>query len=265
MVHARLFGIESTSQETISHMVPLLLAKISIPHRAKPLVRRERLLRLLHDNVQRRLTLISSGAGYGKTALLVDYAHDTTLPVCWYSLDESDADLSVFVAYLVASLGQRFPAIGSTALDELVADSNLDNRPSSLARLLLDVIERQTDGLFCLVLDDLHHVLCSPEIVEFLNTFIRFKTDRCSLIISSREVPQGLSLAYWRAYGEVLVLDAALCFDGDETIALARLRQSGLSHAELAWLTEQSQGWVTAILLMMDSWRGSGAPRSVPA
>jgi LuxR family maltose regulon positive regulatory protein len=48
------------------------------------------------------LTIVSAAAGYGKTSALVDFARHSPMPVCWYTADERDHDLGVFVSYLVA-------------------------------------------------------------------------------------------------------------------------------------------------------------------
>jgi len=66
--------------------------------------------------VDRKLTLISAPAGYGKTLLLTDFAHDTHMPVCWYALDESDRDPALFLATLVAAIGRHAPDLGRAVL-----------------------------------------------------------------------------------------------------------------------------------------------------
>ena len=78
---------------------------------AADLLSRRRLVDLIHAYLDRKLILISAAAGYGKTTLLIDFAHDTELPVCWYSLDPFDADLHIFLEHLIAAIAQRFPSL----------------------------------------------------------------------------------------------------------------------------------------------------------
>jgi LuxR family maltose regulon positive regulatory protein len=66
--------------------------KTLIPQRRKNILGRPRLLEHIHQHLDGAMTLVSAPAGYGKTSLLVDYVHDTDLPVCWYTLDANDAN-----------------------------------------------------------------------------------------------------------------------------------------------------------------------------
>jgi LuxR family maltose regulon positive regulatory protein len=85
-------------------------SKVNLPVRRPAIVRRERLIDHLSGSVQEcRVTLISAPAGYGKTTLLLDFAQSWDHPVCWYSLDERDADLQTFLRYLVASIHVQVP------------------------------------------------------------------------------------------------------------------------------------------------------------
>jgi len=93
--------------------IPVLRAKLHIPHTRPELVSRSRLIERLNEGLHlgRRLTLISAPAGYGKTTLLSEWlhpedeelggsspAHVTLHPsrVAWLSLDEVDSDPARF-------------------------------------------------------------------------------------------------------------------------------------------------------------------------
>ncbi|MFH1086545.1 MAG: LuxR family transcriptional regulator, partial [Chloroflexota bacterium] len=131
---------------------PLIAGKIRIPRRHATLLRRGRLVSFLHNNIQHKLILISAGAGYGKSTLLVDFAHDTELPVCWLSLDRNDVHLLTFLEYLVAAIRQRFPNFGKRLLEALQGHSAQSEAVEPFVRLLLSEIEEQIDRFFVLVL-----------------------------------------------------------------------------------------------------------------
>ena len=92
---------------------PTIITKVLLPNRRPTLLHRPRLVDFFHENVDRKIILVSAGAGYGKTSLLTDYAHETDLPMCWLSLDEGDRDLHVLVEYLLNAI-RAFSTCGRT-------------------------------------------------------------------------------------------------------------------------------------------------------
>src|SRR5690349_18200697 len=92
---------------------PVLLPKIAAPRLPPGVLRRRRLLDLLHQDLpSRKLFLVVAPAGYGKTTLLVDFAADAPFPLCWYALGPEDRDPKLFLAHLAASVRAQFPGFG---------------------------------------------------------------------------------------------------------------------------------------------------------
>src|SRR5688572_25284891 len=101
--------------------IPLLQTKLYIPHPPPGLVPRPRLIERLNEGLHRKLTLISAPAGFGKTTLVSDWLHQSKVPAAWLSLDESDHDLTRFLAYLIAALQMIMANIGEGVLAVLHA------------------------------------------------------------------------------------------------------------------------------------------------
>ena len=57
----------------------IALTTIRKPQRRQKLLRRLRLLDLIHQNSYRKLIFLCAPAGFGKTTLLIDYAEDTEI------------------------------------------------------------------------------------------------------------------------------------------------------------------------------------------
>ena len=84
--------------------LPLLATKLYIPASRPDLVPSQRLIKQLNQGLNRKLTLVSAPAGFGKTTLVSSQITKQERPVAWLSLDENDNDLIVFFTYFVAAL-----------------------------------------------------------------------------------------------------------------------------------------------------------------
>ena len=74
----------------------LLATKLYIPPVRPDFVSRPRLIGRLATALERKLTLVSAPAGFGKTTLVSAWVRQTELPVAWLSLDHSDNDPAQF-------------------------------------------------------------------------------------------------------------------------------------------------------------------------
>jgi LuxR family maltose regulon positive regulatory protein len=89
--------------------ITLLRTKLHMPRVTGDLINRPHLVERLNRGLDRKLTLISASAGYGKTTLAVAWLQDCPHPVVWLSLDEDDSDLIIFLTYVVAAIQTVFP------------------------------------------------------------------------------------------------------------------------------------------------------------
>src|SRR5688572_18222868 len=79
----------SSYGETVADL-PLLATKLHVPGWRPGFVSRPRLVAALERGAGRKLTLVSAGAGFGKTTLLAEWLATTAAgerPVAWVSLD----------------------------------------------------------------------------------------------------------------------------------------------------------------------------------
>ena len=103
---------------------PLLQTKLYIPATRPELVPRPRLIERLNAGMHRKLILVSAPAGFGKTTLVSGWVHamggaSSPIAIAWLSLDESDNDLTRFLAYLIAALQTIEADIGKGVLSTL--------------------------------------------------------------------------------------------------------------------------------------------------
>ncbi len=168
--------------------ITITRTKVILPRRRHDLLSRQRLLSMLDDLLEYRLTLIAAPAGYGKTSLLVDLAHQVEYPVCWLALDPLDKNLIRFINYFIAAIHQQFPEFGGASLSLI---NNLGGGDIDQAQVLRTIINDLYDHVqehFALVLDDFYLIDSSLEINQFINRFAQEMDENCHLVIASRSL-----------------------------------------------------------------------------
>ncbi|KPK71744.1 hypothetical protein AMJ87_06695, partial [candidate division WOR_3 bacterium SM23_60] len=71
----------------------ILQTKILFPQIKRNILRRPRLLKMLRTNIEKRLIMISAGAGYGKTTLLSQFLAESKIRSAFYLLEKTDGEL----------------------------------------------------------------------------------------------------------------------------------------------------------------------------
>ena len=241
---------------------PLLETKLYIPKWRAGLVSRPRLIERMQQGIERKLTLISASAGFGKTTLLAEWLAATPASeraTGWVSLDQSDNDPAFFWAYFITALQKACPEqcrrvrpeVGQSAL-ALLHSPQPPPMESVLTTLIneINVIPSAGSGhRFALILDD-YHVIDAPPIHSAIAFLLDHLPPQMHLTIASRSDPP-LTLARLRARGELTELRAAdLRFTFDEAAAfLNEMMKLNLSTADMTALESRTEGWIAGLQL----------------
>ena len=233
--------------------MPILATKLYIPPVRAKGVLRPRLLERLNEGLERKLTLISASAGFGKTTLVSDWVAGSKRAVAWLSLDEGDKDATRFLMYLTAALQTIAPKIGAGVLDALQSPQP----PSSEALLaeLLNEISSLPEH-FTLVLDD-YHIVDSKTVDKALAFLLEHLPPQMHLLIATREDP-ALPLARLRAKGQLTELRAAdLRFTPAEAASfLNQVMDLKLAAEDISALESRTEGWISGLQLAAISMQG---------
>jgi LuxR family maltose regulon positive regulatory protein len=235
----------------ISHDFPLIMTKIQTPRRRSNLLPRPRLVEYIHSSIECKLVLISAPAGYGKTSLLTEYAYETDLPVCWYTLDVFDRDLRIFVEYFIASIALQFPGFGKQSQAVLRQSNNPGGNLYQIISTLVQEIYEKIPEYFVLILDDHHTIEEQEEIHMFLDLLLTYVDENFHLIIASRTLPElpNLSLLVARGQATGLSIDELRFTPGEVQELVSQNYEMKISPKQAEALVERTGGWITGLLM----------------
>ncbi|MEM9505689.1 MAG: helix-turn-helix transcriptional regulator, partial [Cyanobacteria bacterium P01_E01_bin.43] len=232
--------------------IQLLETKFFAPRWHQGRVSRPRLINRI--NPQRKLTLVSAPAGFGKTTLLAEWiAAVPTRPVAWVSLDANDNDPAVFWTYLLTTLQNSHPSIGARSLQLLQSP-----QPPSIESVLMTLLNEvaAVEENVVLTLDD-YHAIATPAIHDGMGFLLSHLPPQMHLILASRADPP-LSLARLRSHGDLTELRVSdLRFTPDEAAAfLNQVMGLTISAADVAALEKRTEGWIAGLQLAALSLQG---------
>lgn len=236
--------IEEASPVLTSWRSVMRQSKITVP----PVngISRPRLVEQMHAAVEARLLVVSAPAGWGKTTLVAEWAHQAELPVAWVSLDEADNDPLRFFQAVAAALDHIHPmrlddVLAMLRSPDLVGEEAIDEA-------ILAAIE-ELPGPTAIVLDDFH-LLTGSEQMRSLARVVERMPEWVHIVVTTRGEVR-LPLARLRAAGAVTSIRATdLAFTIDETREL--LEDRGLPSCGdevVTQLVERTEGWVAGLRL----------------
>jgi LuxR family maltose regulon positive regulatory protein len=227
----------------------LLRTKLRPPTAGTGRIARPRLTEALEEATTRRLLLVSAPAGFGKTALVSDWAHEEHpgRRVAWVGLDEGDNDPFRFWTYVLEVLRQVEPGLEESLTGHKAAASEQTLTEFVLPRLL-NVLD-DVDFDLVLVLDDLHvvsHPVCHRTL-EFVFEHLPAHVHLCLLTRMDPPLP----LSRLRVRGELAEIRSAdLAFTLEEAgDLLDRVMTLGLDDTQVERLWRLTEGWPAALYL----------------
>ena len=240
-------GHEGVGQPT------LVGTKLRPPPVREQSIPRQRLLERLRSGSDRRVTLIASPAGFGKTTLLSAFyeAERARGLVAWLTLDEGDNDPVVLWSHAIGALSRANPDVAKSASVHSVVTPVID---LVLPRL---VNELDGQGEITLIMDDFHRVSSEPARAS-VRWFIEHAPLGFHLVLATRTEPT-LPVASLRAHGELSELRAAdLRFTSGEADAFLNGRLGlDLTAEDVDSLVEKTEGWPAGLYLAALSLQGA--------
>ncbi|MCW2271339.1 Serine/threonine-protein kinase PknK [compost metagenome] len=229
---------------------PIVSTKLIPPRSSSRLISRPRLQEQMLKARRQRCIVLQGPAGCGKTSTLIAW-RQALLPlgfeVAWLTLSADDNELTRFLDYLLASLGQIDPDLvrEATRLEGRGIDSEAVER--TVITLVRSIARRP--GELVLVLDDLHH-LTDVGIHQALQWLLDYAPANLHLVLVSRStVP--LSLARLRSQDLVQELNLRdLRFTPAESEQFLTAQLGSISARDATLMHDLTDGWAAGLQLL---------------
>jgi ATP/maltotriose-dependent transcriptional regulator MalT/DNA-binding SARP family transcriptional activator len=236
-----------------------LASKLVPPAAPRSLVPRPRLEERLRDGLERRLTTVVAGAGFGKSTLLASWVGEVNS--AWYCVTAEDASLATLARGVVDALRLRVPGIPAELAAVLSGsrgpDAELDEagRAQAFVAALAQSLQEQLSRDLVLVLDDVHELGDARGAATLVEALCRQAPPTLHLLLASRSEPP-FPIGRLRGQGQVVELGGSdLSFTPDETAELVAHIAGASTAAHAAALWSATGGWPAALRLAVEALR----------
>jgi ATP/maltotriose-dependent transcriptional regulator MalT/DNA-binding SARP family transcriptional activator len=225
----------------------------SRPH-PEPQLRRARLEALLDEAATRRLTVVTGGAGTGKTTLLLQWLGRR--PAVWHSATPGDTSLSVLARGILDKLRLKVPDLSPELFLAIEGgrgpetEAGESDRADSLAAELSRELEARLNRHLFLVIDDMHVLSRRGDGVRLVAALSRNAPKHFHVITASRDaLPFPTSRMRVQGHASEITADL-LAFTVDEVASL--LQRAGEENPQAAQrIFDRTGGWPVAVVLAL--------------
>lgn len=237
----------------------LLSTKLARPRVPPTYVARTQVAERLDAGTTGPLTVVSAGAGWGKTLTTAAWAAGSPGigPVAWLSVDDGDNEPRSFWNYVLAALRGVLTLPPGNAIAGL--DPALGCEEENLRRLAAGIAELPAPVV--LVIDDFH-LLHEPAVLEGVAALLRHPPRQLRLVLLTRADP-ALPLHRLRVNDELAEIRARdLAFSATEAARLFAADGVPVPPDQAELLVRRTEGWPAGLRLAALFLRRDGHQRS---
>ena len=235
----------------VSDMSENIYNEVEVPFAAKHppvtehFLERPAVENLLKNAFEKPLTVVTAGAGYGKTQAVLAALKSTKYKSAWMQLSEMDNLVARFwerIAYAIEPQNRSlFESLISLGYPEMIAAFD------QFLRLLERELTLKEPFIF--VFDDFH-LIHNKTILSFFERFISARIQKISIVLISRTNPD-LSLTDMLSKGLLArITQDDLRFSRDEMDAYFHKQGFGFSESMSSEIYSYTDGWILAIYLV---------------
>ncbi|WP_453990556.1 BTAD domain-containing putative transcriptional regulator [Bacillus nitroreducens] len=246
--------------------IQVLQTKITPPNVKDTILRRPTLMKKMKTIPKYPLTILHSGAGYGKTTALAAFINDRKDLSCWYSIGANDDDIIPFLTYVVYAIRKNYQGFGTELLSfiEKIERYVRDEEIRTLCSLFINEISVLHTNIL-LVIDDYHLIGHSSAIDQWMTWLIQHLPSNLNLVISCRIKPNWDFLTSMNVKGDLLeIKQRELVFSFDEVdVLLSDLYEREMDEKEIEKIFSLTEGWIIAIGMIRQQLVSEGGLESI--
>lgn len=218
----------------------ILTTKFHIPPLSPHVIPRLRLIPKKQIFQEKKVTLVTAPAGYGKTTLVSQWMNHIDGNRRWISLDQEDNDPVMFWGNVLEVMDLADSGIKSMLKDQ--------GQPLAFVKVLLSHLSRLSGAI--LVFDD-YHMIDNDLLHQSFTYFLEHLPETIHVIVISRVNPPGF-LHRLRVQHKLFEVDKEkLQFNRYETAFLFRNKMgSSLSDDDVDALSSYVEGWIAGLHLV---------------
>ncbi|OGP95599.1 MAG: hypothetical protein A2157_10205, partial [Deltaproteobacteria bacterium RBG_16_47_11] len=218
------------------------------------IVRRERIERLIRDNLKKKLILVISHAGSGKTTLISSILESLKDLHIWYSFDTSNKEISSFLYHFFSKIQVNSPGFAKNFEKKLLSDKGQIGPPPLLASFFVNELKQYfaKEKRVLIVLDNYEVVNSSLIINQFLDYTLKNLPRSVTFILCSSQTPN-FPLSKLAVNEDLYQINGSeLAFNLEEIQEFfSRIYHINLSKEDLERIYEKTEGWVTSLILLV--------------
>ncbi|MCP3898594.1 MAG: hypothetical protein GY707_02545 [Desulfobacteraceae bacterium] len=221
----------------------LLMSKFISPNLTGAIFR-ERLHPLVKEISAKKLTIVTAGAGYGKSVFVAQAMTQFGIKNSWYRIDTSDNEFNNFIAYFIAGIREHYPLFFDDQYDISVKDPEI-----ILSQFLIEIEKTLTEDLF-FVFDNFRIIQNNEKINIFLQLLLaRLPSFLHVILISRTEINLQISrLIAQREVAQVTEVDLAFTKAEINTF-FTQVFAIQIDKNNSENLFKKTGGWVSGLIL----------------
>lgn len=230
----------------------VLFSKLIPPMPSVNYMRRLGLTKKLAKSANAKVTILHSGAGYGKSSTLAQFFEDQQSKYSWYHITEDDDDLLPFLRHLLHSVRRVWQNFGENfkqwdSFSMFPKKDELNKLFTLFANDFCEITEP-----FYIVLDDFHVVNHVFQINYIMDKLIEFLPPNIHVVVATRVYPSWNCLKSIKMNGQLIECkETDFIFSEEEIQVLFEdYFNYKLSEQEVRNVLAVTEGWAMAILLM---------------